>query len=104
MITLDSICKTLNEALECDPMAMWFVRTFVTEVNQKLADHPAIQVSSPYFDSSKFIMRFIGLINGFSDDPNKFIAEVYDEPNEDGVRNLLRFEVITPEFRNENEN
>lgn len=55
---------TLNEALEADPEAMVNLFNFRVGVNDKLVNHPTIQVSNYRGKDKIYTMSILGLING----------------------------------------
>lgn len=99
MITPEEIVKVLNEALAADPVAMYMVRCFVTPVNKALADHPSVQVgympdASKFGPKGPFMLRFIGLINGFVEPHGKYIAESWSDPGTDNRSTFLGYIVM----------
>ena len=61
-VSVDRAIEVLNEALEADPDAVWSLMHMETWCNDKLADHPAIQVGRDHLGHHK--LRPLGLING----------------------------------------
>lgn len=100
MITPEEIVKVLNEALAADPVAMYMVGCFTTPVNMELADHPSIQVgpmqNAKASDEGPFMLRFIGLLNGFVSPHGKYIVESWSDrdPEDDHKSRFLGYVVV----------
>lgn len=78
--TLDIILKILNDALEANPEAIQELLNVGVLCNQKLADHPTIQVQA--LDEGRYILRPIGLINGIVESlTGERVAMVIDDQN-----------------------
>ena len=63
---IQNAVRVLNEALEADPDAINELILLQVHVNEKLAQHPSIQVFSPGEENGERIYRLrpLGLING----------------------------------------
>lgn len=59
---LDELVSFLNEALALDPVAMQHLVNHRVSCNQKMADHPTIQVR--ILTGSDTVLGMIGLLNG----------------------------------------
>lgn len=59
--TIDCIVRILNEALEADPEAIQALHLHKVSCNERIANHPTIQVSCKGTNR----LRILGLINGF---------------------------------------
>jgi len=60
-ITLDEFIESLNQIRESDPEAINRLFGMKTTCNQKMADHPSVQV---WDDDGVFAVRLLGLLNG----------------------------------------
>lgn len=67
-VTIDHVIEVLNEALLIDPEAIQSLLAIRVPCNQKLADHPTIQVMER---NGKYTVGVLGLLNGiFGADEN----------------------------------
>ena len=65
IITPQDIIDVLNEMLKLDPVATRSLIATRTSCNEKLADHPSIQVASSHDRQWNMNIGLIGIINGF---------------------------------------
>ena len=64
-ISLDHVLAVLNEATEMDPDAMKVLITTRTPCNQKLSNHPTIQIAVEKIDDiTLHMVGTLGLLNG----------------------------------------
>lgn len=78
--------NVLNEALAADPATISALVDFRIPCNQKLADHPTIQVAGP---EDKPRVGLLGIINGMvSRQTGHKVAAAFDENNK-----LLGFQI-----------
>jgi hypothetical protein len=93
MSLIEKAVAVLNSALEADSQAVNLLFAISTECNDKLADHPTIQVvsqekyvTSPY----KYAVRNLGLINGILEE---ITGERICSVSDDKSNKIIRFEV-----------
>jgi hypothetical protein len=82
--------RVLNEALEADPVAMESLFKYRVSCNEKLADHPTIQVRGAS-SGSECTVGLLGFINGVFAMNDKYIGMVIDLDNQGEI---VRFEEV----------
>lgn len=92
--TVDAAVKLLNEANDADPDAMSRLISHRTPCNDRMANHPTIQVGK---DGSTFLVGMLGIINGIYGtrvNGHGFVAAITNDEGE-----ILRFEKIADAVR-----
>lgn len=83
----EEIVELLNELLETDRAAIAALTANRVPCNQKIADHPTVQVAS---QNDGYTLGMIGLLNGICD--GRLMAEFEEDPNQPlGFKKLVRF-------------
>jgi hypothetical protein len=85
MKSINDAVDLLNEAYSIDPNAISDITKTRVICNDKLKDHPSIQVSV----RENYMVGLLGLLNGiFSNENDGYICAIYDNDN-----NLLGFDI-----------
>lgn len=84
-MTIEHAVRVLNELLAADPDATNELFRLEVTVNQRVCDHPTIQVGG---DPAEIVgtLRPLGLINGLVQDGNKVVVMVTDDPSTTIIR------------------
>jgi hypothetical protein len=87
------IVACLNDARDCDQVALRDLVLTRVECNYDLADHPNIQVVCSDDDESKTAVGLLGMINGITIPLGSVVYAILDGEDEDDVSttNLLGF-------------
>ena len=89
MITVNSICDILNQALDADPEGIEKLFKCRVSINEELAEHPTIQVGADY------TLSVIGLINGLLGESKELICTTWDEDEEKLTGfNVVKYETM----------
>lgn len=80
-------CNLLNEAFSLDPAAVDSLITLHVVCNEKMADHPTVQVRQTGKD--RYTMGMLGFLNGLSDGDHYLIANIEEQTGK-----LLGFSVV----------
>ena len=94
MITPEHILKIMNEAFEADPIGIQGLLIPQVQVNEKLANHPTIQVRTFPANSTEPIpvLTVLGLINGFLGGTGQFLCSLWsDTKDKNGAHTFLGF-------------
>jgi hypothetical protein len=83
---MDTIIDFLNDLLEYDRNAISLLIMTRVECNEELSNHPTVQV---LVRDNKYLVGFLGILNGIYSKDNKYIAAIYDE---DGI--ILKFKKL----------
>ena len=96
---LATILRVLNEAVTADRQAVKDLLSHKVVCNQSMADHPDILVgtrTTEYGDEN--VLGTLGLLNGIIERvTGRRVAAVLTDPGPDGMRELQRFSVYTPD-------
>jgi len=91
--------ESLNAAFKADPKAIWTLFNVYTTCNEELANHPTIQVITKDVEGKEeHTLGLIGLVNGIIEAALGYrICIMTSEPNEEGQRQLIGFDIYKPE-------
>ena len=88
--TITNVIDLLNNALKDDPIAISALVNHKVFCNDKLANHPTIQVDG-YSEKGKFKVGLLGILNGFfgiDENQRRYISAIIED---DGT--VIRFEI-----------
>ena len=92
-IELQELVDTLNEFVELDPQAAYFLRVFVAPANQALVDSPNFICNLQLAEDFPYI-RLVGILNGLASKHGYHIAEQYGEPDALGARPFQKYVLL----------
>lgn len=94
-----SAISALNNAFKSDPKAIWTLFNAYTTCNEELANHPTVQVLAQEVEGKeRFTVGTLGIINGVIEAAlGHRICIMTSEPNDNGQRELLGFDIYKPE-------
>jgi hypothetical protein len=98
--------EALNAAFKADPQAIWTLMNSYTLCNEKLADHPTVQVLEKEVEGEKkWQVGMLGLLNGVIEAAlGARVCIMTSEADKNGQRKLLGFDVyVDPSEKKESQ-
>lgn len=97
LIVAKHVIKFLNEAFEADPVAIHAMICHKMPCNDKLKNHPSIQVDlSSVTDTPYYNVNFMGILNGILDPLiNDFVQIKWEEVEDEGRFKIVGFELYS---------
>lgn len=90
---IQKVIDSLNNAFQRDPIAMRLLLINLVQCNEKLADHPTIQVANL---EGGYTLSVIGFVNGIMAELGlPLIASKWEsEADKDGIHKFLGFQIF----------
>lgn len=83
---MEKVVNLLNELNKADPRVLKKLIEYRVPCNEKVADHPTVQVSP---EGDEYVVGLLGILNGLFDEKERLLACYDDDSGE-----LLKFKMM----------